>query len=102
MSLKTYSQLLSQIDEIRNETAIGGNTRQRVAQVLEDMLDSTLVYAGTWNHATQWPTALKKGIYYERVGDFGAPGDPVYIPDGAWIISIVDGANDFSGYTIKI
>jgi len=40
MSIRTKAQLTASADVIGNETAIGGNTKTRVRNMLVDMIDS--------------------------------------------------------------
>jgi hypothetical protein len=42
---KTYSELITEINVIRNETEIGGNTKVRVANMFKDVVESTLATA---------------------------------------------------------
>lgn len=45
--IRTRAELQAAIDVVRNETAVGGNTRDRVATLLQDIVDSSAITFGS-------------------------------------------------------
>lgn len=63
---------------------------------------SSIIWGGSWPWTGgNFPTSTKQGTLYVASGDHGDPGDPDYVADGTWMISKVDGANEFSEYYYK-
>lgn len=64
MSKKTDAELIAEALVIKNETAVGANTKDRVYQMFRDFIDSRTQITN-WDMSTNaWPTGGLKGQTY--------------------------------------
>jgi hypothetical protein len=70
----------------------------------ENIGGASLRDGGLWTFAdnsNNFPTATHSSTLYITTDSHGSPGDADYVPAGSWMISKIDGANEFSEYSIK-
>jgi len=102
MAAKSDTLLKAQAAVIRDETAIGANTKLRVYNILNDVIDSKLTLK-TWNFADNggdFPVSDAPTLYI-ALDDHGTLGDADYVPAAAWMVALVAGAEDFEDFIIK-
>lgn len=102
MAVETDTQLKARAAVIAAETAIGGNTKTRVATILTNIVDSKISLK-TWNFAANgndFPVADAPTLYLVQ-DDHGTLGDADYVPALAWMIALTAGADDFADFIIK-
>lgn len=71
MANKTKAELITQADEIKNETQQGANTANRVGTMLNDIIDSTTIGGGVYAmDLDSLPYSIQNGgVYYVINGD---------------------------------
>lgn len=104
MSVKTDTELKAAATVIANETAVGANTKSRVATLFTNIVDSK-VSLKFWDfsaHSDAFPTSDAATIYLVINGDHGVIGvDADYVPNNAFMICDAAGASAFADYVIK-
>lgn len=102
MAVKTDTELIAEAGVIRDETEAGANTRGRIADILENIVDSKLTLK-TWTFADngdQFPVADAPTLYIvlDEHGSFGVSG---HVPIHSWMIALNAGASEFADFIIK-
>lgn len=103
MSVKTDTELKAAATVIANETAVGANTKSRVATLFTNIVDSK-VSLKFWDfsaHSDAFPTSDAATIYLVINGDHGSPGDVDYTPNNSFMICDAAGASTYADYVIK-
>lgn len=79
-----------------------GDDIQITISSVEDAI--SLKWGDKWSFAdnsNNFPTATYAGTLYIAADDHGVPSDADYVPANSWMISLVNGANNFSQYSIR-
>jgi len=102
MPPKTDTQLKAAAAVIRDETAVGANTKLRVYNMFNDVIDSKISLR-SWTFAANFgnfPTSDAPTLYIVQ-DDHGFLGDADYVPAKAWMIALTSGASAFEDFIIK-
>src|SRR5690242_12443823 len=89
MAVETDTQLKARAAVIAAETAIGGNTKTRVATLFTNIVDSKISLK-SWtfaDNADAFPVSDAPTLYIVQ-DDHGSLGDADYVPAKAWMIAL--------------
>jgi hypothetical protein len=88
-------------EQLTSETEVTIELDSTVTVTINDTVSG---FGGLWTFASNgnaFPTSAIAGNIYVTTDSKGNPGDSDYVPANSLLIAKVDGANEFSEYTIK-
>jgi len=69
---------------------------------LNDSDVTAVSWGGSWSFpGDEFPNPIKEGTLYVATGNHGELGDPDYVQEGTWFVSIIPNATEYSDFSFK-